>query len=336
MKLSKKLIVSILTLFLLITSIVPVMAATDEIKVKLDGTYIEFDTKPCLIGGRTMVPLRAIFEALGATVSWDESTQTVTSYNEAYLVKCAINKNEMYVNNEEKIMDIAPMIVDGRTLVPARFVAEAFACEVDWDANSRTVNITSSEIDYSQMEKGTENGEEVSQKTDGNVTVSSANGTLQNPYSATDGATVTYQEWSFYPQKQVSIKCTNVIRGSRANSLAYSENMFNDKPNSSQEWCFLEFDVKYISCSGSSDVVLKGSDVIYKDTFFSSYGSKLNVADMATLGDVYRGYGVFDTEFYPGGSGKVVIGILINKDADSILLRIPNKSLNTDTWIKCD
>lgn len=156
MKKLKKALSFLLIFCLLISTLTTVMAADHvDVKVKLDGNYISFDTKPCLIGGRTMVPLRAIFEALGATVDWDDTTQTVTSYNEAYLVKCSIGKNEISVNNEIKIMDIAPMIVDGRTLVPARFIAEAFACTVEWDADNSTVNITSAVIDYSQLEKPT-------------------------------------------------------------------------------------------------------------------------------------------------------------------------------------
>lgn len=339
MKLSKKILMVILTFCLLISNIVSV-DASNNIKVKLDGKNISFDTEPCLIGGRTMVPLRAIFEALGATVDWDDETQTVTSYNEAYLVKCSIGKNEMSVNNQTKIMDIAPMIIDGRTLVPARFVAEAFACKVEWDAENSTVNITSSAIDYSKIEKPMNSSQNASNtyvsttKEIDNDDSSASKGTLQKPYSAMDGAVITYQKWSHYPQKQISVKCTNIIRGLEANELAESENMFNDEPDFSQEWCFLEFDVKYIS-STDNEEVLKGNDIIYDDTFFSSTGSKLNVADMATLGDVYEGYGVFDTEFYPGGSGKVVIGLLINKDIDDILLRVPNKSNNTNTWIDC-
>lgn len=342
MKTTKRLLTILLTIFILTTMIPTTLASNTDIKVKLDGNLITFDTPPCLIGGRTMVPLRAIFEALGATVSWDDTSKTVTSYNEAYLVKCTIGRNEIHINDSVKIMDVAPMIIDGRTLVPARFIAEAFACNVDWDSENRTVNITSNPIDYSQLEKPSNNTQITPKPSDtkapittNNTTTGNTKGALKKPYSADDGAVIVYQEWSHYPQKQVSIKCTNVIRGNAANNLAYSENQFNDQPNSSQEWCFLEFDVKYISSTGSGEEVLEGSDIIYKDTFFDTSGTKLNVADMATLGDTYRGYGVFDTEFYPGGSGKVVIGILINKDVDDILLRVPNKSKNTNTWIKC-
>ena len=352
MKLVKKILASILMLSLLMVAI-PSVYASNDIKVVVDDRLVEFDTPPCLIGGRTMVPLRAIFEALDVTISWDQPTQTVTAFNEAYLVKCTIGNNDMYVNNVKKTMDIAPMIIENRTLVPARFIAEAFACDVEWDSSSLTVNIRSKSIDYSTLESESptsnnaatpESANKLESKVETKTetppvisnTVSSKNeGTIQNPYSASSGKTITYQRWSSYPQKKVSIKCTKVIRGATANSLADSENRFNDKPSYNQEWYFMEFDVKYISATGSGEEVLKGSDIIYKDTFFTASGSSLNVADMATLGSKYKGYGVFDTELYPGGTGKVVIGILINKNAGDILLRVPDKSSDSNSWIKC-
>jgi len=311
--------------------------AEKNITVFVDNSRVEFDVQPKLIGGRTMVPLRAIFEALGATVTWDESTQTVTAYNEAYLVKSTIGKNEMLVNNEKVDIDIPPMIVDGRTLVPARFVAEAFNCDVKWDSSNFMVNITSKSINYADLEKSTSTSDIINSSSTSvsTSTVSADEGTLMNPYAPNQGAPIIYQEWSHYPQKIVEITCTNIIRGETANRLAHSENMFNEKPNSNQEWCFLEFNVKYISSLDGSENILEGNDVIYEDTFFTSTGSLLNVADMATLGDTYKGYGVFDTEFYPGASGKVVIGLLINKNAGDILLRVPNKSQGTNSWILC-
>lgn len=83
------------------------VSAENPVTVTVDGQTINFDVQPRLIGGRTMVPLRAIFEALGATVKWDEETQTVTAYNEVYIVKCTIDSNTMYINNEAKTIDVA-------------------------------------------------------------------------------------------------------------------------------------------------------------------------------------------------------------------------------------
>ena len=149
----KKFLAILCTTVMLIFSCIPAYA-NQNIKVLVDDYQVSFDVPPQLIGGRTMVPLRAIFEALGAAVEWDDSTRTITAYNEAYLVKCTIGENEMIVNNEKVAIDVPPMIVNDRTLVPARFVSEAFNCDVSWDADTRTVFIKTKPIDYNNIEKG--------------------------------------------------------------------------------------------------------------------------------------------------------------------------------------
>ena len=139
--------------FVLATSICcPIFAANESIDVFVDNQRIIFDVKPILIGGRTMVPLRAIFEAIGATVIWDEETQTVTSYNELYMVKATIGSNTMNINGKNRNIDVAPIVVNDKTLVPARFVAEAFGCDVQWDEKALRVMITTKPIDYSKVE----------------------------------------------------------------------------------------------------------------------------------------------------------------------------------------
>lgn len=109
------------------------------IKVKLDGMEIPFDTEPIVQDGRTLVPLRAIFETLGATVNWNGTTQTVTSTKEGTTISMTIGQTEMYKNGEVKILDVAPQIVGGRTLVPVRAIAESFDIDVDWNGYTNTV-----------------------------------------------------------------------------------------------------------------------------------------------------------------------------------------------------
>lgn len=135
--------IKILGLCLVMMSIMmsTVVFASNDIKVAIDGEYVEFDVQPQLINNRTMVPLRAIFEALGAEVDWDESTQTVIAMKDDITVTATIGNTKMYIDDEERIMDVAPMLLNGRTLVPVRFVAEAFECDVDWDGEYSIVYI---------------------------------------------------------------------------------------------------------------------------------------------------------------------------------------------------
>ncbi|MBQ3427776.1 MAG: hypothetical protein IJH37_11650 [Clostridia bacterium] len=115
----------------------------DEIKIIINNNRLSFDQLPIIIDGRTLVPLRAIFEALGATVDWDGNTQTVTATRDNKVIKITIGDNKLYVNNNVTVLDVPAQIVNNRTLVPVRAVSEAFGCNVDWDGNTQTVYINS-------------------------------------------------------------------------------------------------------------------------------------------------------------------------------------------------
>jgi|GEM_PF-3539694 len=116
---------------------------TIPIEVRLDGTAIEFDVFPQVTDGRTLVPLRAIFEALGAEVSWNAETQTVTGTKGNTTVVLPIGSTSPTVNGQVVNIDVPGTVVNGRTLVPLRFVAESFGVHVNWDAEARQVTITS-------------------------------------------------------------------------------------------------------------------------------------------------------------------------------------------------
>ena len=130
--------------------------ADDGITVVLDGEKVSFDVPPQIIDGRTMVPIRAIFEALGAEVEWNDKTKTVTATIDDYVVECTINSKVMTVCGEKTEMDVSPVIVDGRTLMPARFAAEAFGCRVGWADPIKTAFITS----YGYTNNAVSNGDQ--------------------------------------------------------------------------------------------------------------------------------------------------------------------------------
>ena len=141
MKLFKKILCGILSVTMLITSAaIPVMAEND-IKVMLDGNALSFDVPPQIINDRTMVPLRAIFEALGASVDWNQETRTVTSTKGDTTIKLTINSNTMYVNNNAVTLDTPACVVNDRTLVPVRAISEAYKTTVDWNGDTKTVSI---------------------------------------------------------------------------------------------------------------------------------------------------------------------------------------------------
>ncbi len=114
---------------------------TPDISVKISGKRISFDKNPVMYKNRSMVPLRKIFEELGATVDWNGKTNTVSATRGDRTVKLQIGSKEMYVNNTRFEFDVPAILLSGRTLVPARAVAEGLGCDVDWNERTTTVNI---------------------------------------------------------------------------------------------------------------------------------------------------------------------------------------------------
>lgn len=134
-----KKILAVLALFFLFTT----AYAETPITVTVDSTAVNFDAEPRIIDGRTMVPLRAIFEALGAEVEWNGETKTVTASNGIKTISMTIGKKEVTVGERYMIMDTAPIIAENRTLIPARYAAEVFDNTVEWDSQNRVVKISS-------------------------------------------------------------------------------------------------------------------------------------------------------------------------------------------------
>lgn len=116
--------------------------SVSDITVKLNGNALTFDVAPQIINDRTMVPMRKIFESMGATVNWDETTRTITSTKGDTTIVMTVDNATMTVNGVAVTLDSAPQIVNDRTLVPVRAIAESFGSTVDWDGATKTVSIT--------------------------------------------------------------------------------------------------------------------------------------------------------------------------------------------------
>lgn len=113
-----------------------------DITVIMDNSTVEFDQKPVVYNNRTMVPMRAIFSAMGANVNWNQDTQTVTGRKGDTTVSISIGGNVISINGKDIPLDTPAILLGGRTLVPVRAIAESFACDVGWDGASKTVTIS--------------------------------------------------------------------------------------------------------------------------------------------------------------------------------------------------
>lgn len=111
------------------------------VKVEIDKKELAFDVLPIIQNGRTLVPMRAIFEALGADVEWNEETQSITAKGNDITVQMQIGNNILTKNGQNIQMDVSPQIIDGRTMVPVRAVSDSFNVTVDWDGYTQTVSL---------------------------------------------------------------------------------------------------------------------------------------------------------------------------------------------------
>lgn len=120
-------------------------AAAGTIQIRLDGKNIVCDSPPVIVDGRTLIPARALFEAMGGTVSWNGTAREVIIDVGGVNVKLKIDSKKAYINGTETAMDVAPRIIKNRTMIPVRFVSEAAGCQVSWDGKNRIVSVVSPE-----------------------------------------------------------------------------------------------------------------------------------------------------------------------------------------------
>ncbi|NDO47774.1 N-acetylmuramoyl-L-alanine amidase [Clostridium sp. MD294] len=114
----------------------------ESIHISVNGTELpEGDMPPIVLYDRTLVPARAVFEALGAEVVWNEATQEVYVRRENDVVILKADDKSATKNGVVFTMDVPAKVINERTMIPVRAVSEALGCTVDWDENTRMVSI---------------------------------------------------------------------------------------------------------------------------------------------------------------------------------------------------
>jgi len=116
--------------------------AAEEANVNFNGEKLSFEVPAQNVNGRVLVPLRAIFEKMGATVDWNPDTETATAKKGDQVVILKINDTKPTVDGKVVEIDQPGVILNGRTLAPLRFVAEAFGGSVEWVSGSNTAFIS--------------------------------------------------------------------------------------------------------------------------------------------------------------------------------------------------
>jgi uncharacterized protein YbbC (DUF1343 family) len=119
-------------------------SASDSIRVRVDGRFVHFDAEPFIdTQDRVIVPMRAIAEALQSNVFWNEATREVTVTKAGQKVVLTIGSKRALVDGQERFMDTVPVIRNGRTMIPARFISEYLGTRVEWSPVTKTVDINS-------------------------------------------------------------------------------------------------------------------------------------------------------------------------------------------------
>ncbi len=106
------------------------------------GFTVKFDTPPVVREGRTLVPVRALTEGMGADVSWNAVDGTIVIEKDGFIMQLQLRNSIAYVNGEEVAIDVTPEIINNRTVVPLRFILQHFGYDVDWNTESGLIEIT--------------------------------------------------------------------------------------------------------------------------------------------------------------------------------------------------
>lgn len=124
-----------------------------SISVWVNGKSVEFtDQQPVIVNDRTLLPINAVATKMGKSVEWDSNTSVVTVSDESTVLELIPGKEEMLNNEEKVVLDTAPVIINGRTCLPVRAVAEAFGAQVYWESSAREVHIITKEV-FSGVDK---------------------------------------------------------------------------------------------------------------------------------------------------------------------------------------
>ena len=140
----------------------------DGLTIYLGDRPLQTDVEPVIIQGRTMVPLRGIFEALEIEVEYNAKTRTITGTKGETRIQLAVDSTETTVNGKKVDLDVPATVIEGRTMVPVRFVAESTGQKVDWDPVQRRVTIEpQAGVDLELKEPALEEEDETEETFDG-------------------------------------------------------------------------------------------------------------------------------------------------------------------------
>jgi len=138
----KKVFSLLLCFILLLCNTISILAdESDEIQIVFNNEPIVLDVSPQIVNDRTMVPVRAVCEAMGATVEWEANTKTVKIDKDKSVIELTIGVPKIEGDAGHKDLDVAPYIYNDRVLIPLRAIFELFEAKVEWKASEKEIHI---------------------------------------------------------------------------------------------------------------------------------------------------------------------------------------------------
>lgn len=119
---------------------------SSSIRVFIDARQIYFDSNPQIINGRVLVPMNSIFSEFGLSVSWDNDTKTAIGENREYQIQFTIGESIAIINGQEQSLDVPARIINGRTMIPLRFLSENMGYNVVWIQESNIILLSRADI----------------------------------------------------------------------------------------------------------------------------------------------------------------------------------------------
>ncbi len=145
-----KKIILVLILGFLLTYIIPGVPSytEEEIRIYVNGHHLPMEMEPVIENGRTLVPVRKVFQIFGAEIFWDGENRIVTGEFPETTIRLQIDNDRAFVDEEEHILQVSARIIQDRSYVPVRFIAESLGAEVGWDGENQIVHLDSDSVNY--------------------------------------------------------------------------------------------------------------------------------------------------------------------------------------------
>ena len=196
--------------------------AAKGVDVYLHNQKLDMPVTGTVDEGRTLVPMRSIFESLEAEVEWLEDTKTVVATKDDRTLKLPIGSNIAYVDNQPVTLELEPIIKDGNTLVPVRFITETFGFETKWDGPSRSVLLNSDSPFKNVTVQEVISGNQIKANVDGKVETIKLIGvdTYNLKHDKERASSKNYLS-KLIKGKEVGIELDNIVKSGNGELLGY-------------------------------------------------------------------------------------------------------------------